>query len=72
MTVDAGSVCAVEVGQNDSIAIFLQLGMKPADAFVIQSNEVVVFTADGNGRNQGGVNLAPFETFDNLNRDTGH
>jgi len=43
MTVDAGAVGALEVGENDPPAVFLNLDVKAADALVIELNGVVFF-----------------------------
>src|SRR5438132_2693556 len=46
MTIDAGAVSAFQVGEDQIVPILLDLGMIPADALIIQPQEVTFFASN--------------------------
>ena len=71
-TVDTGTVGTVEIGQDDVITIFLELGVEAADTFVVELNAVVVFAADCHGCLDIGKDTTTFEAFEDLDGDFSH
>ena len=50
--VDARAIGAVEVGQDNIVGVNLHLGVKPADALVVEPQDVPFLTTDGDRRLQ--------------------
>jgi hypothetical protein len=47
LTIDFGTVGAVQVRYNQTSIIFLNLNVKSADAFIVQLNQVTFFASNG-------------------------
>ena len=71
-SVDSCSVGAVEVGEDNSAAIFLDLGVEAADPFVVELDSVVVFSADRDRSFDRLEDFASFESFEDLDRNVSH
>jgi hypothetical protein len=65
MTIDTAAVGAVQVREDHLALVFLQLGMQPADAFIVQLNIVVLFATDGDRSFQVAKQAAAFQPFEN-------
>ena len=49
VAVDTGAVGAFQVGQDDVVVVLLNLGVEPADALVVEAEDVALLAADGDG-----------------------
>jgi hypothetical protein len=66
MTINPRTVGALEIRQDQLAAIFLNLRVKTADAFVIQADAVFVLAAERDGSVQLSKDQAAFEPFEQL------
>src|SRR5207253_4162889 len=67
IAVHAGAVGAFEIGQDYVAIVDLDLGMKPADALVVEAEEVAFLAPDRQGRCKVAENAALVYAFQDLN-----
>ena len=72
VAVDAGAVGAFQVGQDDVVAVLLDLGVETADPFVVEAQPVALFAADRDRRRQVPEDAAFVDALKDLERNLGH
>ena len=72
MPIDPRAVGALQISQDDSLAIFLHLGMKAADALVIELDGVLVLPPNGDWRFHVAINATSLKTFEDLHGNERH
>ena len=65
VSVDTTAVCTVQIRQDHLATVFLNFGVNPTDAFIVQLNRVVVFTANGDRGLKTRIDAASLQSFKN-------
>ena len=66
VAVDARAVGAFQIGQNDFAVVELHFGVKAADPFIVEAQDIAFLPTDGDGRRHFTENAAFVDSFEDL------